>query len=91
MKNIIRLNKQQKLLLFETTARQMKVSGVVIEKDFWVCVVLDYLLNKSKYSDYFIFKGGTSLSKCYAVIDRFSEDIDLVLKWDYLGNCFWVN
>lgn len=85
MKNIIRLNKQQKLVLFETAARQMKVSGVVIEKDFWVCVVLDYLLNKSKYCDYFIFKGGTSLSKCYAVIDRFSEDIDLVLKWDYLG------
>lgn len=43
----------------------MKISSVVVEKDFWVCVVLDYLMNVSKYKDYFIFKGGTSLSYCF--------------------------
>lgn len=85
MNRIINLSQDRRNLLFEATAREMKVSGVIIEKDFWVCVVLDYLLNKSKYKDFFIFKGGTSLSKCYGVIKRFSEDVDLVLKWDKLG------
>ena len=56
----------------------MKVSRIIIEKDFWVCVVLNYLLNESKFKDYFIFKGGTSLSKCYNVIKRFSEDGDVI-------------
>ena len=46
--------------------------------------MLDYLFHKSKFKDYFIFKGGTSLSKCYNIIDRFSEDIDLILKWNFL-------
>ena len=56
----------------------MKVSRIIIEKDSWVCVVLNYLLNESKFKDYFIFKGGTSLSKCYNVIKRFSEDVDVI-------------
>ena len=56
----------------------MKVSRIIIEKDFWVCVVLNYLLNESKFKDYFIFKGGTSLSKCYNVIKIFSEDVDVI-------------
>lgn len=85
MKRIINLNQERKSLLFETTSRKMKVSRTVIEKDFWVCVVLNYLLNESKFKDYFIFKGGTSLSKCYGVIKRFSEDVDLILKWDMIG------
>lgn len=85
MQRIINLNQSQRKLLFETTARKMKVSRVVIEKDFWVCVVLNYLMNESKYKNYFIFKGGTSLSKCYNVIKRFSEDVDLVLRWDTIG------
>lgn len=85
MNRIINLDEHRKRILFETTARNMKVSSVIIEKDFWVCVVLDYLLNKSQYKDFFIFKGGTSLSKCYDVIKRFSEDVDLVLKWDAIG------
>ena len=85
MKELLKLNQSRRNIIFETTAREMKVTPVVIEKDFWVCVVLDYLLNKSQYKDCFIFKGGTSLSKCYHVIERFSEDLDIVLKWDVLG------
>ena len=85
MKRIINLSQDKRNLLFEATARDMKVSTTVIEKDFWVCVVLNYLLNESKYKNYFIFKGGTSLSKCYGVIKRFSEDVDLILKWDSIG------
>ncbi len=85
MKRIVNLTQDRRNLLFETASREMKVSNTIIEKDFWVCVVLNYLLNESKFKDYFIFKGGTSLSKCYDVIKRFSEDIDLVLKWDAIG------
>ena len=85
MKRIVNLNQERRNNLFEATAREMKVSSVIIEKDFWVCFVLNYLLNESKYKDCFIFKGGTSLSKCYDVIKRFSEDVDLVLKWDTIG------
>lgn len=85
MKNIIDLNQDRRKLLFETAAREMKVSSVIIEKDFWVCYVLNYLFTESKYKDYFIFKGGTSLSKCYNVIERFSEDVDLILRWDKIG------
>lgn len=51
-----------------------------------VTLVLDYLFHICKYKDYFIFKGGTSLSKCFNLINRFSEDIDLILKWDILTN-----
>ena len=47
-------------------------------------LVLDYLFHKCVYKDYFIFKGGTSLSKCFNLINRFSEDIDLILKWNIL-------
>ena len=65
MKRIIDLSQERKNILFETTAREMKVSNTIIEKDFWVCVVLNYLFNESKFKDYFVFKGGTSLSKCY--------------------------
>lgn len=85
MKRIISLSQERRNILFDTTAREMKVSSTIIEKDFWVCFVLNYLLNESKYKDHFIFKGGTSLSKCYDVIKRFSEDADLILKWDMIG------
>lgn len=57
----------------------------IVEKDFWVCYILDYLFNRFKYKDSLIFKGGTSLSKAYRVIKRFSEDIDLILEWETLG------
>lgn len=71
--------------LFINTASKMKVDTAIVEKDFWVCLTLDYLFNKSKWKDSLIFKGGTSLSKAYNVIERFSEDIDLILDWRILG------
>lgn len=57
----------------------------IIEKDFWVCWLLDYLFNDFQYRDFICFKGGTSLSKVYHCIDRFSEDIDLALDWSIIG------
>jgi hypothetical protein len=67
------------------TAENMHLSEGIIEKDYWVCFVLDYLFSDSPWKDSLAFKGGTSLSKCYKIISRFSEDIDLVLDWRLLG------
>ena len=59
------------------TADQMKIPAIYIEKDYWVTFALHTIFN-NEIGKEFIFKGGTSLSKCYQMIDRFSEDIDLV-------------
>lgn len=61
------------------------MNEVILEKDYWVCFILNYLFTKSQWKKSFTFKGGTSLSKCYRLIDRFSEDIDLILDWRALG------
>jgi len=63
----------------------MGVHEAIIEKDYWVCLVLDYLFSRSKYRKHIAFKGGTCLSKCFGIINRFSEDIDLILDWRLLG------
>lgn len=59
------------------TAAQMRLHPTPIEKDFWVCYLLRELFALDCVKEHLIFKGGTSLSKAYGIIDRFSEDIDL--------------
>lgn len=56
-----------------------------VEKDFWVCLMLRELFVLPKYGLHLTFKGGTSLSKAWGLIDRFSEDIDLTIDRDILG------
>jgi len=51
----------------------------IVEKDFWVCLTLEYLFHESPWTQGFIFKGGTSLSKAYHAIERFSADNALFL------------
>jgi hypothetical protein len=53
----------------------------VVEKDFWVCWTLNRLFGSATVARKILFKGGTSLSKVFGLIERFSEDIDLVLDW----------
>ncbi len=75
---ILHKQKEEFRDLIEASAKYFKISNVYIEKDYWVT----YLLKKlrlSKYIDTAIFKGGTSLSKAYKIINRFSEDIDLAI------------
>lgn len=64
--------------------QERSISQPIVEKDFWVVTILDWIFNKSKYKDWFVFKGGTNLSKTYKLINRFSEDIDLILNWTKL-------
>ena len=73
-------------VLFGNAADRAGISNpAIVEKDFWVSFTLDYLFHKSPWPKSFIFKGGTSLSKAYHVIERFSEDIDLIMDWRLLG------
>jgi hypothetical protein len=60
------------------------ITSKAIEKDWWVTLVLKMLF-ASKYAPYFAFKGGTSLSKGWGIIDRFSEDIDIALNSEAFG------
>ena len=84
MYNVAKLNDKDRDAIFTRYVFENGNNKAIIEKDFWVTLVLDYLFHKCAYRNYFIFKGGTSLSKCFNIIDRFSEDIDLILRWDIL-------
>lgn len=69
-------------ILFENiiraTSEKYKINPIFIEKDYWITKAL-YHLSNSKYSNNVVFKGGTSLSKAYQIIQRFSEDIDIAI------------
>jgi hypothetical protein len=71
--------------VFTSTADARKASAVAIEKDFFVCRVLDALFHGITDAPQLFFKGGTSLSKGYDLIKRFSEDIDIVISAPDLG------
>lgn len=71
--------------LILNTSEKMGVNEVIVEKDYWVCFVLNYLFSECRWKDSFTFKGGTSLSKCFGLINRFSEDVDLILDWRIIG------
>ncbi len=85
MYDIARLPSEEREILFKNTAAKKGLPEAIIEKDFWVCFVLEYLFNRSLWKERLAFKGGTSLSKAYDLIQRFSEDIDLMLDWRVLG------
>ena len=85
MINIANLPDNERNFLFQNTAEKIKLSDAIVEKDFWVCYMLDYLFNRSPWKNHLIFKGGTSLSKAFHLIERFSEDIDLIVDWRLLG------
>lgn len=85
MDKVAKLSRSEREELFLATAYDMKLPEAMAEKDFWVCWTLEYLFHKSLWANQMAFKGGTSLSKCFGLIERFSEDIDLILDWRVLG------
>jgi hypothetical protein len=85
MDKVANLPPLQRSELFEQSAANRGIHPAIIEKDFWVCWVLKRLFESANLSSQLVFKGGTSLSKVYGLIDRFSEDIDLILDWTLLG------
>lgn len=70
--------------LFEITSSQTGLPAAAVEKDFWVCWLLKQIFEEQVLAKQLLFKGGTSLSKCFGLIKRFSEDIDLILDWTLL-------
>lgn len=84
MDKVARLSDKDRRELFESTASTMGLHPAIIEKDFWVCWTLRKLFTSPLLGENLVFKGGTSLSKVHRLIERFSEDIDLVLNWELL-------
>jgi len=85
MREFARRRESDRRDIFRATAQAIAVHEAIVEKDFWVCWVLDYLFKESQWGDQLIFKGGTSLSKAYGAIRRFSEDVDLIIDWSLIG------
>lgn len=70
------LTAEHKTQLLSQTAARMGVDPVIVEKDLWVSAVLSILFTHPEMKDRFIFQGGTSLSKVYGAIQRFSNSVD---------------
>ena len=82
----IKLPKKERLEIFSQISKRVNLNEVAIEKDWWVTTVLRVLFGLP-FADNLSFKGGTSLSKCYNLIERFSEDIDIGVYREFLGFC----
>lgn len=79
-------SEQDRRDIFEANASRLDTLPSYVEKDLWVCIVLDAIFNGLPDGHpRLLFKGGTSLSKVFGLINRFSEDIDLVVYRDDLG------
>lgn len=85
MDNFARGSVTERTEAFRETAARMGMSEAIVEKDFWVVWSLSQLFALPSFADHLIFKGGTSLSKAYDIINRFSEDIDISLDRTQLG------
>ncbi len=85
-RSFLALSERDRRDVFESAARRLDTLPGHVEKDFWVCLVLDTLYNRLPDGHpRLLFKGGTSLSKAFGLIRRFSEDIDLVVHRGDLG------
>lgn len=78
------LSDGDRLISIQQAAVKSGMSTKVIEKDWWVTLVLKAIF-QSEFAPHLSFKGGTSLSKGWNLIDRFSEDIDLAVERNFLG------
>lgn len=80
MDKFLTLPDENRKEVFEETASKLEILPIIVEKDFWVCWTLKQLFSLPELGSLITFKGGTSLSKAYQLIDRFSEDIDLTIS-----------
>ena len=85
MNKVAQMEAKERAALFAETAARRDLAEAIIEKDFWVCWVLKQLFSIETLKDRLLFKGGTSLSKVFHAINRFSEDIDLAVDYVALG------
>lgn len=79
------LTARERTELLDAVAQKTGLPPVILEKDYWVCRTLAILFALPDLGDHLMFKGGTSLSKVYGLIDRFSEDVDVSFHRAFLG------
>lgn len=80
----LRISKERKIDILNQVSNRTGLPPIAIEKDWWVTLTLHCTFDQA-YSQYIVFKGGTSLSKGWNLIERFSEDIDLAIDRKYFG------
>lgn len=85
MKEFIAMPDERRRLVCTETGAQLNLFEIAVEKDFWVCWTLRKLFALPEWGEHLTFKGGTSLAKCWHLIERFSEDIDIVIDRGVLG------
>ena len=85
MNRLARMEPVRRAEVFAETADRFDLPESIVEKDFWVCWMLKQLFSIEALSGRLLFKGGTSLSKVFHAINRFSEDIDLAVDYAMLG------
>jgi hypothetical protein len=85
MKEFIAMLDERRRLVCTQTGARLGLFEIAVEKDFWVCWTLRKLFALPEWGEHLTFKGGTSLSKCWNLIERFSEDIDIVIDRGALG------
>ena len=85
MNNWTKLTVEERLTILSNVAESKGIVDNAVEKDYWVSMVLRAIFTLP-YATAFVFKGGTSLSKGWSLIERFSEDIDLAIDRQYLGS-----
>ena len=85
MNSILKLTPSQRTELYAGASQKIGIGEVILEKDFWVCWTLQQLFTLPGIGEHLIFKGGTSLSKVWKAITRFSEDIDISFSREWLG------
>ncbi len=83
MEDFTGLKPSERRDIIAEAATGMGLDFTIVEKDFWVCWTLQSLFSLASGHAPMVFKGGTSLSKAYALIQRFSEDIDVVTAVDF--------
>ena len=86
MDRFIQASTEERQRVFQTAAAALRFAPEMVEKDFWVCRTLQKLFRDAKLRKILRFKGGTSLSKVFHLIRRFSEDVDLILDWRCVTN-----
>ena len=85
MSTFAQLSVGERAAFVREAAARLDVLPEIVEKDFWVCWMLQRIFRSSPAGEHLVFKGGTSLSKVFGAIKRFSEDIDLSIAPALLG------
>jgi hypothetical protein len=72
MSKLLEISNEELELVIDSTSDSLNMAKAIIEKDLWVCMILNYLFSEFKYKDSIVFKGGTSLSKVYKLITSYT-------------------